>query len=181
MSSEKVEMYANRFLPEVKLALDAVDDEVRLAIISALEEHGDLSFSELQGLLKIQKNRFYYHLKKLMMGGILRSYTTEKTEINPYTSYYSLTELGRSFMTALSRAILPMRLDKDWTLLIEHALVGKWLNSQIQRPSEPIELPAASNISKDWRMEYSSESQRSRGFLIPYLETNELKRRFHIR
>lgn len=109
-NSNEVEKYSRRFLPEVKRAIKALDHEIRLAVVSALEQHGDLSFSELRSLLKISKSDFYYHLKQLMMGGIIRGYTKEKMEISPYTSYYGLTDLGKSFITALSRALLPKSL-----------------------------------------------------------------------
>jgi len=105
--SSVLKKYARRFLPEVKQALKALDHETRLAVVSALEQHGDLSFIELSKLLKISKSDLYYHLKQLMMGGIIKSYSKEKTEISPYKSYYDLTELGQSFITALSRALVP--------------------------------------------------------------------------
>lgn len=106
MSSNKIGKYSKRILPEVKQAVKALDHEVRWAIVSALEQYEDLSFSELKDFLGISKSNLYYHLKQLMAGGIIESYSNE-IEISPYRSYYRLTKLGKSFISALSKALLP--------------------------------------------------------------------------
>ena len=105
-----IEKYSSKFLPEVRQAIKALDHRARLAIVSVLEEHEELSFSELKELLKLSNSDLYYHLQCLMKAGILKSYYKEKIDISPYTSYYKLTEFGKSFIASLSSALIPSSL-----------------------------------------------------------------------
>ena len=173
-NSSGIEQYSSRFLPEVKQAIKALDHEVRLAVVSALEQHGDLSFSELRRLLKISKSDFYYHLKQLMMGGIIKSYSREKMEISPYTSYYGLTELGKSFTTALSRALLPPSLLEHIVGPVE--LTWKKMDHYVQVP-EVLVAPEVKIRGKERLAMYLQQLHKGKGIQFSRVHAEKGKMR----
>lgn len=173
MSSERVDEYSQRFLPEVKQAISALDHKVRLAVVAALEQHGDLSFTELMKLLAIEKSAFYYHLKQLMMAGIIKSYSKEKTEISPYTSYYSLTELGKSFMTVLSSALLPTTIKFG----LRPPMEGIWKEKAVYfvEAPEAREMRISAGMG-EWTMNLQ-ELPKGKGFMFSQFPAEKPERR----
>ena len=103
---EKITQYAEEIPEEVKLAVKALNDESRQAILVLLSSNVELSFSEIQKELRIDKVKLNNHLKKLFSSALIDHYYRHEVG-NPNYSYYSISRLGKRVLTNLIQAFIP--------------------------------------------------------------------------
>jgi DNA-binding HxlR family transcriptional regulator len=92
---------------ELRRALEALSDEVRLGIFFALFKYGEMSFSQLRQELEIPTNNsgyLSYHLRKLENSALIKNDYSKKTGITNY-SFYDVTEFGEKVIDGLMKSI----------------------------------------------------------------------------
>ena len=128
--------------------LKAVSSAVRLNILSALFNHGQLSYTELMSLLKMNPSRdagrFAYHLKFLLKAGLIEADVESKK--------YGLTDLGKMVIDVAEkiekRSLKAQRiLVRTSRFTLEEFDATKIANNLIKEASVPPEL--AQKIAKE--------------------------------
>lgn len=107
--------YADKMPNELKRAIKAMDAEARQAIIAALAEHEELSFSELKREISIDQSNLRHHLNILMKGALVENFIKGFDDSNKY-SFYKITKFGKYFLEALydflERLCLPPKVEE---------------------------------------------------------------------
>jgi DNA-binding MarR family transcriptional regulator len=103
---KKVEDYANEIPEEVRRAIRGLDSDYRAAIFVALYKHGELSFSELQKLLEMDKAMVNYHLGVMVESALVHHYYKHELGTEKY-SFYNITSYGQSFLEMLGQILRP--------------------------------------------------------------------------
>ena len=85
----KIEDYSKEIPEEIRRAIRGLDSEYRAAIFVALYKHGELSFSELQKTLEINKEMLNYHRGKLIIC------SSQHLEIRRYKIYVDRSRVKR--------------------------------------------------------------------------------------
>ncbi len=102
-SNKKIEEYANEMPSELRRAIEALNDDFRLAIFFALLKNGDLSFSQIMTELEIPRKDssiLSHHLKILEKGAIIKNDYAKKEDVDSH-SFYDLTEFGEDILNSL--------------------------------------------------------------------------------
>ena len=116
IKSNEFHEYAEEIPEELKRAIKALSDDCRLAIISGLIRHGELSFSQLRQGTGGTSGALSHHLRILKEAGLIENYYAKKPDINEY-SLYALTSFGDSFTKNIFHSIdLSPRIDQADTL-----------------------------------------------------------------
>lgn len=102
----KIEECLNEIPQETKLIIAALDNPIRQAILVLLSKRGQLTFSDFQKELDIDKLKLNFHLKKLFSSALIDHYYKHELGNQKY-SFYSITSLGRRVLTNLNSAIIP--------------------------------------------------------------------------
>lgn len=102
----KIEEYVNEIPEEIRRAIRGLDNDSRAAIFVALLKHGELSFSDLQKKLEIDKAKLYFHLGKLIESALVKHYYKHELGRDEY-SFYSTTKFGNHFVEALIQSLEP--------------------------------------------------------------------------
>ena len=105
-SLEKIAQYVEEFPEEVRLVVKSLDSSIRQAILVLLNTKVELSFSEIQKALEIDKVKLNNHLKNLFSSALIDHYYRHEVG-NPNYSYYSLSRLGRRVLSHLVQAFIP--------------------------------------------------------------------------
>lgn len=88
-------------IPEgVKVAVKALSDDTRLAIIVVLLKYGECTFSQLMETLEIDSGVLSHHLKNLLRASLIKNYYIKKPDSEDY-SFYDLTYYGEGFMRSV--------------------------------------------------------------------------------
>lgn len=95
---------------EIVMAIKGLDNAIRFAILTLLSKHQELSFTELNDILKIKKGSLAHHLEKLMNAALVKNYSKKELK-GPYESYYAPTEFGRIFLSAIFESLAPPRFE----------------------------------------------------------------------
>jgi DNA-binding transcriptional ArsR family regulator len=103
---KKFEKYAEEIPDETKLILASLDNSVRQAILVLLNKRGELSFSDIQKELGLNKLTLNFHLKKLFSSALVDHYFKHEFGVQRY-SYYSVTSLGNRVLSNLNKALIP--------------------------------------------------------------------------
>jgi len=106
-ANEKIKEYANELPYELRRAMDALDDDIRLAIFFVLLKYGELPFSQIMKELEIPSeysSKLTYHIKKLQKGAIIKNEYVKKEGIDNY-SFYDITEFGEGLLNNLMNTI----------------------------------------------------------------------------
>jgi len=104
---KEVEDYANEVPEEIRRAIRGLDSDYRTAIFVALYKHGELSFSELQKILKMDKAMLNYHLGVLVESALVHHYYMHELGTEKY-SFYNITPYGQSFLETLGQFLRPL-------------------------------------------------------------------------
>ena len=107
ISNKRIKQYAEEMPIELRRAIGALSDEVRLGIFFALFKYGEMSFSQIRQELEIPTNYsgyLSYHLKKLENSALIKNDFSKKTGITNY-SFYDVTEFGEKFIDGLMKSI----------------------------------------------------------------------------
>ena len=98
--------YAQKIPEEIKDAIKAVDNEIRYAIIECLlEEKQTYSYyPRLRQKLGISKRKLDYHLKELMLGGLVNNFSL-KNFYDEHHSHYELSTFGKDFIGGLFQSL----------------------------------------------------------------------------
>lgn len=102
-TNKKIEEYANEMPSELRRAIEALNDDFRLAIFFVLLKNGDLSFSQIMTELEIPRKDssiLSHHLKILEKGALVKNEYTKKEGIDSH-SFYDLTEFGEEILNSL--------------------------------------------------------------------------------
>ncbi|MCZ7357249.1 MAG: winged helix-turn-helix domain-containing protein [Candidatus Methanoperedens sp.] len=102
-TNKKIEEYANEMPLELRRAINALNDNLRLAIFFILLKYGELPFSQIMTELEIPpeySSKLTYHLKILEKGAFIKNEYTRKEGIDSY-SFYDLTEFGEDIIKGL--------------------------------------------------------------------------------
>ena len=99
-----IEKYTNEIPQEIKQLIAALDNPIRQAILVLLSECGELSFTQIQKTLDLQKLTLNFHLKKLLVAALI-AHQIKKDVGNQKYSYYAITPLGSQLFTSLSNAL----------------------------------------------------------------------------
>lgn len=102
-ANEKIKEYANEMPFELRRAMDALDDDIRLAIFFVLLKYGELPFSQIMKELEIPSeysSKLSYHIKKLQKGALIKNEYVKKEGIDSY-SFYDITEFGEGLLNNL--------------------------------------------------------------------------------
>jgi len=103
VNENKIKDYANEMPIELLRALDALNDEFRLAVFFVLFKYGELPFTQIMNELEIplrNSSKLTYHLKKLQKGALIKNNYVKKEGIDSY-SFYDITEFGEELLTSL--------------------------------------------------------------------------------
>ena len=106
MLLKKVEEHSKEIPHETRLIIAALDNPIRQAILVLLSEKKELSFSEIQKELSIEKLTLNFHLKKLFSSALIDHYYKHEIGNQKY-SFYSITSLGRRILSNLINALVP--------------------------------------------------------------------------
>jgi DNA-binding HxlR family transcriptional regulator len=102
----KIEDYVNEVPEEIRRAIRGLDSDYRTAIFVALYKHGELSFSELQKMLEMDKAMLNYHLGVLVESALVHHYYKHELGTEKY-SFYNITTYGQGFLEILSQVLRP--------------------------------------------------------------------------
>ncbi len=94
------------FPPELKRAINAIDNEIRMQLVVELLKKDELSYTQLLNILNIRKGSLTHHLIELAKGTLIRNYAKEEVT-SEYESFYSLTRFGEFFIDTLHMALYP--------------------------------------------------------------------------
>ena len=106
--NEKIKKYSNEMPDELKRAMGALNDDIRLAIFFVLLKYGDLPFSQIMKELEIPpdySSKLTYHIKKLQKGGLIKNEYVKKKGTDSY-SFYDITEFGKEILNNLIDTIV---------------------------------------------------------------------------
>ncbi len=91
--NKKIEEYANEMPIELRRAIEAINDDFRLAIFFVLLKNGNLSFTQIMNELEIPRKDssiLSHHLKILEKGSIIKNEYSKKEGVDSH-SFYNLT------------------------------------------------------------------------------------------
>lgn len=111
-ANTKIEEYANEMPLELRKAIEALNDDLRLAIFFALFKYGELPFSQIMSELEIppeHSSKLTYHIKKLEKGALVKNEYIKKEGIDSY-SFYDITNFGEDILKSLINTIEVPRL-----------------------------------------------------------------------
>ncbi|TFG11343.1 MAG: ArsR family transcriptional regulator [Promethearchaeota archaeon] len=94
------ENYYNKIPEDLEALIKSLGHINRLKIIFTLREKGDLSFSEINEWVKLNKSLLTNHIKKLELSGVVQNYFKVKNDTANY-SFYKLTPLGKKLINDL--------------------------------------------------------------------------------
>lgn len=106
-ANEKIKEYANEMPYELRRAMGALDDDIRLAVFFVLLKYGELPFSQIMKELEIPSeysSKLTYHIKKLQKGAIVKNEYVKKEGTDSY-SFYDITEFGEGLLNNLMNTI----------------------------------------------------------------------------
>jgi len=98
-----IEKYANQIPQQTRQLIAALDNPTRQAILTLLSEYGELSFTEIQKTLDLQKLTLNFHLKKLLKVSLIARQIKKEAGNQKY-SHYTTTPLGSQILTSFSNA-----------------------------------------------------------------------------
>ncbi|MDP2845949.1 MAG: winged helix-turn-helix domain-containing protein [Candidatus Methanoperedens sp.] len=102
-TNQKIAEYANEMPLELRRAIEALNDDFRMAIFFVLLKHGDLSFSQIMTELEIPRKDssiLSHHLKILQKGALIKNEYAKKEGVDSH-SFYNLTEFGEDVLNGL--------------------------------------------------------------------------------
>jgi len=102
-SNKKIEEYAKEMPLELRRAIEALNDDLRLAVFFVLLKHGELSFSQIMAELEIPRKDssiLSHHLKILEKGALIKNEFAKKEGMDSH-SFYDLTEFGEDVLNGL--------------------------------------------------------------------------------
>lgn len=111
-TNKKIEEYANEMPSELRRAVEALDDDLRLAIFFALLKNGDQSFTQIMTELEIPRKDssiLSHHLKILEKGALIKNIYAKKEGVDSH-SFYDLTEFGEDILNSLMDTLAVPRL-----------------------------------------------------------------------
>ena len=103
---EKYKEYSESIAEEIRIVVASLDNPIRQAILVLLNRNNELSFSDIQKELGLDKTKLNFHLKDLFSSALIDHYYRHEVG-NPKYSYYSFTRLGRRVLTNLVKAFIP--------------------------------------------------------------------------
>jgi DNA-binding transcriptional ArsR family regulator len=99
-----LEQIRDTFPDELKDAIKALSDDVRMTIITLLLKETELSFSQLKERLQIDSGTLNHHLKILMKAALVDNYYYKKPNISDY-SFYALTSFAEDLIFGLTGSL----------------------------------------------------------------------------
>ncbi|HLB69666.1 MAG TPA: winged helix-turn-helix domain-containing protein [Candidatus Methanoperedens sp.] len=111
-SNKKIEEYAKEMPWELRRAIEALNDDLRLAVFFVLLKHGELSFSQIMAELEIPRKDssiLSHHLKILEKGALIKNEFAKKEGMDSH-SFYDLTEFGEDVLNGLMDTLAVPRL-----------------------------------------------------------------------
>jgi predicted ArsR family transcriptional regulator len=100
--TSNVEMLSSFFPEELKGAVKGFDHKIRQAVVAALLIKGDLSFTQLSGMLGISKGLLSHHLDILLDSAFIRNYSQLEFK-GRFDSYYAISSLGEALIDSFAR------------------------------------------------------------------------------
>jgi DNA-binding HxlR family transcriptional regulator len=119
--NEKIKEYANEMPYELRRAMEALNDDTRLAVFFVLLKYGELPFSQIMTELEIPpeySSKLTYHIKKLQKSALVKNEYIKKEGVNSY-SFYNLTEFGEELLNSLIDTIAVPRSKQPITTATE--------------------------------------------------------------
>lgn len=101
--NKKIEEYASEMPIELRKAIEALNDDFRLAIFFVLLKNGNISFTQIMNELEIPRKDssiLSHHLKILEKGSIIKNEYAKKEGEDSH-SFYDLTEFGEDILNGL--------------------------------------------------------------------------------
>jgi len=120
--NEKIKEYANEMPYELRRAMEALNDDTRLAVFFVLLKYGELPFSQIMTELEIPpeySSKLTYHIKKLQKSALVKNEYIKKEGVNSY-SFYNLTEFGEELLNSLIDTIVVPRSKQSITTATEN-------------------------------------------------------------
>lgn len=105
--NEKIIAYAYEMPSELRRAIDALNNDIGLAVFFVLFKYGEMSFSQIMSELDIPSNyssKLTYHIKKLQKSALVKNEYIKKENVDSY-SFYDITEFGEGIINNLMNAI----------------------------------------------------------------------------
>jgi DNA-binding transcriptional ArsR family regulator len=99
----RINEQADEIPKEIKLAIKALDDETRLAIIVLLMRNTKMTFTELKKTLELNSSSLSNHLSSLQDGGLITNFLQWNDDSY---SYYSVTDMARELLKSLFDVIV---------------------------------------------------------------------------
>jgi DNA-binding HxlR family transcriptional regulator len=94
------------FPEELIIPIKALTDETRRKILLSLIERDAASYSQMQNGFQIKKGTLNHHLHKLVSAGLIRNFSIY-SPVNPYNSYYAITDFGRKLVEGFRQTLEP--------------------------------------------------------------------------
>ena len=111
-SNKKIKEYANEMPLELRRAIEAINDDFRLAVFFVLLKHGEMSFSQIMAELEIPRKDssiLSHHLKILEKGALIKNEFAKKEGTDSH-SFYNLTDFGEDVLNGLMNTLSIPRL-----------------------------------------------------------------------
>jgi len=111
-SNKKIKEYANEMPLELRRAIEAINDDFRLAVFFVLLKHGEMSFSQIMAELEIPRKDssiLSHHLKILEKGALIKNEFAKKEGMDSH-SFYNLTDYGEDVLNGLMNTLAVPRL-----------------------------------------------------------------------
>ena len=171
-ANEKIKEYANEMPYELRRAMDALDDDIRLAIFFVLLKYGELPFSQIMKELEIPSeysSKLTYHIKKLQKGALIKNEYVKKEGIDSY-SFYDITEFGEGLLNNLIDTITVPTPSKSFSTTSNtfsaNSLTRINLKSESTQPKE-VTLTNNTLAFNENPLEYKQEQQSVNWKSIP--------------
>ncbi len=107
LTNKRIKKYADEMPFELKRAIEALNDEIRLGIFFVIFKYGEISFSQIRQELEIptkSSSLLSYHLRKLEKSALIKKDYSKKSGIMNF-SLYDVTEFGEKFIDGLMKSI----------------------------------------------------------------------------
>lgn len=136
------------FPAQVHLAMKALGNDTRIAILLGLADGGEKTFSQLRERHGLDPSSMTSHLKALAEGSLIRNYYKKIPDGQQY-SFYDATNFGKDFLVSLTDVV-----------------------EQYFAPADKEEVPSAKEQFADQEEQYWKELMRHRMSPLSELESH---------
>ena len=107
--NEKIKEYTDEMPIEIRRVIDAINDDIGLAVLLVLFKYGEMSFSQIMSELAIPSDYsssgiLTYHIKKLQKSSLVKNGYVKEENVDG-CAFYDITEFGEKFINNLMKTM----------------------------------------------------------------------------